>query len=158
MSRSRNRRLPAICLAVLLASAAADVANAGSATATMHVSATVRAGVRLIAAAAPSAVVVTDADIRRGWVDVPEAWPVVVRCNSRGGYLLDFAPMDGPFEQAAVSGLATPAEIEARGGWIAQPYSGFETSMNLHFRFRLGPDAAPGTYQWPVEISATVVE
>jgi hypothetical protein len=141
MSNRRHLELSAACLAVLLLSALPQTVNAGSATATMRVSVTVRAGARLMPGAPPPAVVVTEGDIRRGWVDVTESWPVVVRCNSRNGYMLDFAPMDGPFARASVSGLGSPTEIDARGGWIAQPYSGFETSMNLRFRFQLAPDA-----------------
>jgi hypothetical protein len=103
------------------------------------------------------AVVITDADIARGYVDVPSASRIEVRNNSRAGYLLVFTGIGGPFpmfDQVHVKGTGTEIQIGPDGGWVPQPYVRDTVTMELSYRFILSKSIQPGTYDWPLSLSA----
>lgn len=101
--------------------------------------------------------VITDADISRGYVDAPAASRVEVRNNNPQGYLLVFQPVNGAermFREVTVRGLGRDVEVGAGGGFVPQPCARVPVTMELGYRFVLGKDALPGTYAWPFTISA----
>jgi hypothetical protein len=101
--------------------------------------------------------VVTAADVARGYVEAAAASRVEVRSNDPKGFLLVFEGRDGPggpFREAIVRGLPQEAQVGPGGGWVPQPYSRGPVSMELSCRFALSRDARPGPYPFPLAISA----
>lgn len=106
----------------------------------------------------PSEVVVTHADILRGYVDIPTATHVEIRNENLAGYLLAFKGLGEPFKEVLVKGLGEEVQISSNGGWITQPYTGRDPIVvTLSFRFILSENARPGTYAWPLKISASPI-
>jgi hypothetical protein len=131
---------------------------AGPNQATLSVSATVLKHASLKVLAQPSSVVVTAADIARGYVDGPAAVQVAIQNNSAGGYLLEFASQGDFMRRILVRGLAHETQLSPAGGAIAQPSTGSgvtRTTLGLGFRFLLSASAQPGTYPWPMRVSVT---
>ncbi|NJD63579.1 MAG: hypothetical protein FIA93_12785 [Deltaproteobacteria bacterium] len=101
-------------------------------------------------------VVITNADIARGYVDLPSASRIEIRNNSHAGYLLIFEGMEGPFpmfDQVLVKGLGTEIQIGPGGGWIPRPHVRGTVTMELSYRFVLAKHARPGAYAWPFAIT-----
>ena len=148
---------PGILIVVLLLMAAAPVspALAGSAAAGLQVSVTVQARALLHVESAPAGLLLSAADVQRGYVDLPAASRISVRTNSPTGYLLAFEVAGGPIEAVRVRGLGAETYISSMGGWIARPYTGALTSADLSYRLVLSKDARPGEYPWPVTLSAS---
>ncbi len=101
--------------------------------------------------------VITDSDVAQGYVDVPAASLLEVRNNDPRGYLLLFEVLDGQLsllENIHVRGLGSEVQIRPGGGWVPQPFMRGVQSIELSYRFFLHKDARPGSYAWPVSISA----
>jgi len=148
--------LPAAAGALaLLALAFSGAALAGSASALMSVSVQVQARTLLSVESQPPSLVLTEADLTRGYVEVPSVSRIRVRSNDPDGYLLAFDVTPAPFTAIEVTGLGPAARISANGGWLARPFAGTQpVASELTYRFLLAPDAQPGVYTWPVSLSA----
>lgn len=124
----------------------------------LTVSATVLKHASLNVLAQPSSVVVTEADISRGYVDVPTPAQVAIKSNTAGGYLLEFASQGDFMRQILVRGLANDVQLSPAGGAVMRPSSGTgvtKTTLALGFRFVLAESARQGTYPWPIRLSVT---
>lgn len=100
--------------------------------------------------------VITNADISRGYVEVQTASRIEVKNNNPAGYLLVFDGTNGhlrPFNEVYVQGMGKDIQIGSEGGWIPQPYTRGTITMELNYRFILSEDAQPGTYAWPLTVS-----
>jgi hypothetical protein len=129
--------------------------HAGSVSASLSVSVFVPARAILSLGSQPAGLEITEADVARGYVEAPGASLVQVRTNSPAGWLLEFQPLQGPYRGLEVTGLGSTAQVSAAGGWLAQPYAGKTlVTASLGYRFLLSGDARPGTYPWPVALSA----
>ncbi len=134
------------------------VATAGSGEAKLTVSATVLKHASLNVLAQPSSVVVTAADIARGYVDAPVPAQVAIKSNTSGGYMLEFSSQGDFMRQILVRGLATDVQLSPAGGAVMQPSTGAgitRATLVLEFRFILAEAAQVGTYLWPMRISIT---
>lgn len=128
---------------------------AGSTSALMSVRVQVQARTLLNVESQPPSLDLTEADLARGYVEVPAAARIRVRSNDPNGYLLDFEVAAGPFTAIEVTGLGPAAQISATGGWLAQPFAGTQpVTSELTYRFLLAGNVRPGTYPWPVSLSA----
>lgn len=159
-------RLPIACtaLAALLLLAAGFPAEAGSpsgaspgASGKVQVTARVlpRAEARILSQ--PSAVLVTEEDVRRGFVDPSPGILVEVESNLPGGILLVFdgIPMEpGMFRAAEIRGLGGQVRIDPAGGWVPVSPGKGRAVFRLECRFLLGKDSVPGRYPWPYSLSA----
>lgn len=128
-------------------------AEAGRAPGRVVVTATVAARARVNLLSQKRELIVTYADVARGYVDVPAASRIEVTTNSPRGYLLVFEVADGLFREVAVNGLGREVRIAGSGGFVPQPPAR-GASIELSYRFLLSDSARPGTYAWPVSISA----
>lgn len=127
-------------------SAQADVASAN-----MHVSAQVLPHARFDDLAAPVPVVVTAADVERGFVDVSRQYRV--RTNAPERVLIQVHPRVGLTQAIDIDGFAAPLRLEDTSLEVSQlPARDF----TLSFRLWLGPGAAPGEYPLPVHLAAAV--
>ena len=148
--------LSAAASAMLLAPA--SVIAGGSQELT--VTATIAKHASLKVLAQPSAVVVTSADIARGYVDVPAPAHLAIRSNSQSGYLLEFASEGDFMRQILVKGLASDIQLSPAGGTIMQTATGAgvtNTTVALGFRFLLAESTRQGTYPWPMRVSITAL-
>lgn len=144
----------AMCGALMLGMPA--TATAGDVKLT--VSATIAKHASLNVLAQPSSVVVTQADIARGYVDVAAPAQVAIKSNTPGGYLLEFASQGDFMRQIVVRGLANEVQMSPSGGFVMQASAGSgvtRTTFDLRFRFVLAEAALPGTYSWPMHLSVT---
>lgn len=101
--------------------------------------------------------IVTNADIFRGYVDIRDATRIEVKNNSPDGYMIVFDGVNGPvdmFKQIHVQGLGRDVQIDSNGGWIVLPSEGPATvTKEMGYRFDLSDNARPGTYMWPLALS-----
>lgn len=118
------------------------------------VTATICKYTRLSVVSQPSSVMVTVDDIVRGYVDAPVSVAATVRSNVLSGYLVEFSTNSDFVDQTVVQGLAVPVQFGPNGGSARQPGLVGTASLNLWFRFVLSAKTRPGTYPWPVQISA----
>jgi hypothetical protein len=130
------------------------------AAAQLTVSATVLKHASLKVLGQPAAVVVTEADIARGYVDVAAPAQIAIKCNSSRGYMLEFANEGDFMRQILVRGLSRDVQLSPAGGAVMQPYTGHgltRTTLELGFRFVLSESARPGTYAWPLQLSVSAI-
>jgi hypothetical protein len=105
-----------------------------------------------------SELVITQADIIRGYIDIPAGANIEIQNNNLGGYMIFFMGIGTPFKEVLVKGLGGEVKINSNGGWIAQPYNGRDPVMaELSYRFILSENAKPGTYAWPLTISVSPI-
>ncbi len=150
----------ALVAALSLASLAGVVpeAHAGGPglTATIGITATVREYMNMQVLTQSPELVVTNADIRRGYVEVPFASRIRVKTNNASGYLLGFEIMSGPaplFDSVNVTAGGKEFQLASSGGWIPQPYVRGGETLDISYRFMLSQGAQPGTYHWPLVLS-----
>jgi hypothetical protein len=150
-------RAAPLALAALLSLGLGAPVQAQTSGTEVRVSATVRKHASLQVLAQPGAVQITQADIARGYVDVPAPVQVAVKSNTQEGYLLVFDNHGDFFHQARVRGLAGDVQVGAAGGQVAQRVVGAgmsRTTLALSFRFELSESAREGVYAWPMQLSA----
>ena len=96
----------------------APVAAVASDQAKLTVSATVLKHASLKVLAQPTSVVVTAADIARGYVDVAAPAQIAIKSNSPLGYMLEFANQGDFMRRILVRGLATEVQLSPAGGAV----------------------------------------
>jgi hypothetical protein len=133
---------------------AADVAEAGSVSTTMHISAVVLAHADLGIIKQPAEFVVTDADVRRGYVELNGASMIELKSNSRAGCLLSFSAHGLPFQETSINIMGRTVVLGPDGGLVTLPVLG-RTTVELSYRFVLSPGTEPGTYAWPFTLSVS---
>ena len=151
----RSWRLPALRAFVWTAFSGglASLCAADSGT-LLQVSANVTPVARL-EATAPAPLLITSADLARGFVDTPHPLHLHVYSNSRAGFALDVAAQSPWFEAVAIGGLDTQVTLGAEGGTIVQRWHGVPSrALELRLRFTLAPGLMPGLYAWPLQLRA----
>ena len=145
----------ALIAAVALASvhvAQVPHAAAGSFSTVIQVNAVVLARTQLKPLRQPAMLVVTEADVQRGYVEVSGASLFEIWNNNPAGCVLTFESSDFPFREAAVTVMGREIIIYPRGGMIVIPARGRQ-QIALDYRFILTSEAQPGTYAWPLSVS-----
>jgi hypothetical protein len=130
-------------------------ATAGSTSAMVQVSAVVRARANLNILKQPHELIVTDADVRRGFVQAQAASVIELKNNSRAGCLLSFAGNGLPFQETSVNVMGREIVLGPEGGFVTLPVMG-KAMVTLSYRFVLAEGTQPGTYQWPFALSASI--
>ena len=98
--------------------------------------------------------VITGADVARGYVDVDAATAFTVTTNTFDPYAVDFRAVNPVFSTVVVNGLGTPVEIGPDGGTtVYRAPHGRIATHQLAYRFILNKGLAPGIYPWPLQIS-----
>lgn len=144
-------------MALLMIAPTPEIATADQAKIT--VSATVLKHASLKVLASPASVVITAADISRGYVDVSQPARISVKNNS-AGYLLSFAGNVEFARQIRVQGLGPDVLMGAEGGVVARRAAAAgmnTTTMDLGFRFELAAGVHEGVYPWPLELSVSPI-
>lgn len=137
----------------------APLTAAASGEVKLTVTATILKYASLKVLAQPATLVVTAADVARGYVDVPAASQVAIQSNTAAGYLLDFRNHGGEFmRQILVRGLNGDVQLSPAGGLVRQDSAAVgvtNTTLALGYRFVLSGAAQAGTYSWPMQLSVT---
>ena len=136
---------------------AAATVVAGEAYARFSVAAVVGPRATLAVRSQPAALVISAADVTRGYLDVTTPTEVEVQSNTVEGYVLEFVSgLDG-VTALDVDGLDQPVRLAGDGGSVVGHWSSAQRTahMTLHFRFTLSPSIRPGTYSWPLHLAAT---
>ena len=126
----------------------------GSRSASLTVSVEVLARTILTVDSQPSSVEITDSDVARGYVDLPQSVIFHVRSNAANGYTVQFQPLAGPFSRADINWGNALATVGSDGAWLSQPYRQGTTTATFSVRLTLAPGTQPGSYAWPVRFDA----
>lgn len=133
-------------LIVLLAGAAPLALGSG---AQLAVSAVVAKFASVGVHGQPATLVVTEADVARGFVDIVEGGRIEVRSNSREGVRLEFLNRSSELVRGIeVTGLPAGALAAAERGVSNRTFP-------VGYRILLAPAVRPGTYFWPVGLVAS---
>lgn len=133
----------------------APLTAAASDEAKLTVTATILKRASLKVLAQPAAVVVTAADIARGYVDVAAPAQVAIQNNS-DAYAISFSSQGDFIRQILVRGLGNDVQMSPEGGSVTRSSSGpgvTRATLALGFRFVLSESAQAGTYAWPMRLS-----
>lgn len=98
---------------------------------------------------------ISQEDISRGYIDVPQATGIAIRDTSRSGFLLIFEGLEKPFKSMSIRGLPNAGEvlITSKHALIHQQNRKTSLDLDLSYRFYLSEDAKAGTYTWPITIT-----
>ena len=151
--RASLRTISGLIALAFLGLPMASIADSG---AKLSVSATVIKHASLQVLTQPRSVLVTAADIARGYVDVISPAQVAVQSNTPSGYLLIFESQGEFMRQTLVKGLGAEVQLGTSGGGVAHRPSARGMSKTIHdleFRFLLSNSAEQGVYAWPLSLS-----
>jgi len=105
----------------------------------------------------PAEIVVTEADIRRGYLDINAGSLFEIKNNSRAGVCMTFEARGMPFREVLVGGLGREIAMGPGGGIIT--HQGVGTMiLSLNYRFVLDKSSQAGTYAWPFSVTVSPVE
>lgn len=160
--RIQEKLVAAALVAALSLLAPASAAMAAqppmhSTSAKVSISATVLARASLNVLRQPAELVVTEADIQRGFLDVDASSLVEIKNNSRAGVYMTFETQGLSFKETVVRGFGREVSLGPNGGIIAQQLTG-KAVVALSYRFMLDESSQAGTYAWPLSISVSPVE
>lgn len=142
----------ALCLA---SSPAVTEANAGETKASVQVSAVVVSWAPTVQVDYQAAqLTVTPEDVARGYVEAPAASQFrILGGGARSGWLIDFFARGQIFASVQIEGLGGSAQFGADGGTLFQRDRTPNGVTRLSYRFNLGANVQPGSYQWPLAMS-----
>ena len=138
---------PVACLALLSCPAIADEGRAP-----FRVVVIVPVRVALEVVGQPATLTLTADDLARGYVDIPGRYHV--SHNDRRGYLLRFLPLAGVTREVEVRGLGGTVILGGDAVEVHRAGDSFEQDVALEFRFVLAEGVGPGTFDWPVQLTA----
>jgi hypothetical protein len=102
----------------------------------------------------PSEITITDADVARGYVEVPTGSRLRISSNNPAGYFIDFFTRLPIFRSVRVSNSNGSADLGPDGGTIIERgQHGRNLPLDLSYRFMLADNAQPGTYAWPLALN-----
>jgi hypothetical protein len=101
-----------------------------------------------------SEITITDADIARGYVEIPAASQLRVTSNNPAGYIVDFFSRLAIFTSVRISSAGGSADLGPEGGTIIERgRQGRDMPLDLSYRFNLAAQVQPGTYAWPLALN-----
>jgi hypothetical protein len=148
------RRLPAmrLLLAVFALLCSAAAVHAETASAAFQVSVNLAHYVKLNVVSQPRSIEVSEADIARGYVDVPMPVQVSVQSSSPHGVTILFARVGDHVRGARVQGLGREVRLDSEAEMNWKPAAQGELAQ-FHFRLQLAPELGAGRYPWPIQVS-----
>ncbi len=104
-----------------------------------------------------SSLKVSQADIAKGYIDIPAGTVMKVSTNAQQGYFLHVGMMDF-VREVTVTVNGRTVEVPTGGGLFRQPASGLkQDTLQIGYRLFIAPGIVPGTYAWPVSIAASLI-
>ncbi len=152
------KKLIIISLAIIISFITAHSAFAETSSHMIHVSARVSPYIKHSILHQNDHIVLTSADIDRGYIDVNRGIALSLKTNSKNGYLLVFAANSSFLNNATVYNENNTYNVSGSGGEVHMPYPGKHyVTKELSFRFHLSATVEPGTYAWPLALMLTVL-
>jgi hypothetical protein len=143
----------------MIVAASVTAAGARDVHSNLSVSVIVRPVANLELQSAPAGLDVSAADLRRGYIDVPQPTQFTVRSNSPNGYALEFLTVAPLLSSMIVEGLNSDLALGKDGGTIVQRWQKAQAvNVSLKFRFELAPGLSAGNYPWPVRLAVRPLE
>jgi hypothetical protein len=104
----------------------------------------------------PHSLTIDENDVERGYVDVPPETHIEVFTNNKDGFLVTFRGRFDIVRKVLIRGLAHLVEIDAMdaGATVRHRSRAPDGKLELGYRFILASGTKPGTYPWPMAISA----
>lgn len=128
---------------------------AGSSQSTLLVRATVAPWLEHRVLHQPSELMITKADLKRGFKDVHAGTIALVSTNNAGGYMVSVFCGEAPFLESVnvmLDGASLPLPCSGAVE-LLQPRSGLPREVKtISYRFRLSPDARAQRYSWPLSL------
>lgn len=150
---SHNQGLRTARIALIVA-AGVTAAGARDVHSDLAVSVTVLPVAKIEHESAPSALQISAADLRRGFIDVAQPTLFTVRSNSPTGFELQVLTVTPVLSSMIVDGLNSELALGAEGGSIVQRWEKPQSlNLALKFRFALAPGLVAGNYPWPVRLA-----
>jgi hypothetical protein len=148
---TRYRHGAAICLFAALA--VQLPASAETSGASFGVSALVVARTWLEPVAEPAMIVLTEAELERGYKELDLRYRVHTAGTSR--YLLNIAPRTGLADLIRIDGLGGPVELGDMDVTVLQETASNVSELRLRVRLELSSGLAAGSYPMPVRLSVS---
>lgn len=102
----------------------------------------------------PSEITITDADVARGYVEVPAASQLRITSNNPAGYVVDFFSRLPIFTSVRISSADGSAELGPDGGTLVERgRRGRDMPLSFSYRFNLAARVQAGTYAWPLALN-----
>jgi hypothetical protein len=158
---SRSSHNPGLNTARLALIVAASVAAAGAKDvhSEFSVSATVLAVADIQLQSVPRDLRISDADLRRGYIDIAQPTQFTVRSNSTSGFALEVMTVAPMLASMTIEGLSSALSLGAEGGTIVQRWQKPQAlALSLKFRFVLAPGLQAGDYPWPLRLAVRPLE
>lgn len=116
--------------------------------------ATVLAMAKIERQSLPSELEISAADVRRGFIEVPQPTALTIRSNSPEGYALDLTTVAPIVSSMRVWGFDSELSLGADGGTIIQRWQGARVvNLSLTFTLGLAPGLTAGRYPWPMRVA-----
>lgn len=149
--------MAALSLAPIEEAVSASKSSSQAMSTNIRITATVLARANVHILNQPAEIIITHADIKKGFLDVRAGSLLEIRNNSRMGVDLVFEAANLPFKEVIVSGLGSDISVGSNGGIITRQMTGANI-VSLSYRFVFDERSQAGTYAWPLLISAQPVE
>src|SRR4030042_6184153 len=131
---------------------------AGSGKATIMVSATVIGRISQSIIHQEPAINVTEADVKKGFIDIPSGTILQIKTNARNGYALFFEGINELFKEVTVMVNGRTVALSPNGGFVHQSYSGSNIEVkDLSYKLQLKEDIQPGSYPFPFRVKASLL-
>jgi hypothetical protein len=140
--------------AAILAAACLTAAGAKEARTSFAVTASVAAMARIESQSQPDGLDISAADLKRGFIEVPQATALTIRSNSPQGFALDVLTVSPIVSSIIVRGFDGEQSLGSEGGTIIQRWQGARVvNLSLTFTLVLAPGMTPGRYPWPMRVA-----
>lgn len=100
---------------------------------------------------------ITSQHIAQGYIEVSHASRIELRNNSPSGFILTFENQGEPFRDVYVNGFENQVQLHSGTAWVLMPYTPVSKTLELSYRFVLAEHTTPGSYPWPLQITATLM-
>ncbi|MEW6375525.1 MAG: hypothetical protein AB1502_07010 [Thermodesulfobacteriota bacterium] len=122
------------------------------------VSATVMARISQSIIHQDSKITVMEADIKRGFIEIPSGTILQIKTNALNGYALFFEGSNELFKEVMVMDKGRTVVLSLNGGFVHQPYSGSNIEVkDLSYKIQLKENIQPGTYPFPFRVKASLL-
>lgn len=148
--------MAALSLAPINEAASSESSSVAMST-KIQVTATVLARTSMHVLRQPAEIIITEADIKRGFLDVNAGSLVEIKNNSRAGVNLIFDVQGLPFKEALISGFGREVSLGPYGGIITHQITG-TSIIAFSYRFIFDENSRAGTYAWPLSLSVSPLE
>ena len=156
--KNLRETLKVALIAVAIIAYFTGLSFAGSSNATVMVSATVIGRISQSIIHQEVSINVTEADVKKGFIEIPSGTILQIKTNTRNGYGLFFEGINELFKKVTVMVNGRTVALSPNGGFVYQPYSGSNIGVkDLSYRLQLKEDIQPGIYPFLFRVKASLL-